>query len=86
MSTEISAFEPHVGTVPFRAKFLLEGPTITPIAPLGITHFCNTTSQIERSYLDKPKVTLRDSPAARYTQSNPFKAEGGDFADAGSET
>lgn len=62
----------HVGIVPFSSNCLLDGPTMTPIAPFGTSHLCVTMSQIDTSYLDKWKLTRLDSPVARYTLSNPF--------------
>lgn len=70
---------------PFNRKSRLLAPTEIPVAPLGISHCCDTTSQMEKSYRERLNVTVVDCPAARNTLSNPFRLNGADLAEAGGE-
>lgn len=66
-------------------KSRLLAPMEMPVSPLGICQLCETTSQIEKSYLESLKLTVVDWPGARNTLSNPFRLKGADLADAGGD-
>lgn len=58
---------------PSKRRSRLLAPTETPVEPAGISHRCVFTFHVDKSYRERLKDTVVDSPGVRKTLSKPFK-------------